>query len=906
MIKVSGLNKYYNKGKSNELHVINDTTIELPDDGLICILGESGSGKTTLMNTISGLDNFAGGTIEVDGVEIKKFGDSNQERVRNEKFGYIFQSYYLLQDRTVEYNLMISLGLYNISDEEKEERIDYVLKAVDMWRYKKRLVSQLSGGQQQRIAIARALAKSPRVIFADEPTGNLDEANTMRIMGILKKISKTCLVVVVTHEKSIADFFADRILWISDGKIEDDKEKTSQTSYKFVEDTNLYLGEYEKIHVGNDKINVESYTNVEMPNVEIKLVYENGKIYVSLGNAKNVEFLTSDSEKKIIEGKKPVIQLTDVDDLEYSLEELEYAKKPKLGLKEVKNIALDNIKAMGKRQIFLVASLLAMSIMMVLAVQDILTIIAINEEEVVSTDSHYLEVILEKDGLIQSKAFLNAKKEIFKEIKNNEKLYNEIVLNPKTSLSYTYTGFVQLENIKTNMQKFTFVPIDKLSEEKLIYGRMPENDYEIVVDRWALEQYINEANEISNVINDIKHFLDKKVTTSNRVEFTIVGISESEEMNVYVKKDVIIQISKYTENYKTYSEYIANLDKEYSGKALGLNENGNYEILVSESVFLGSHNIYATSAHPKIREYENVRDDYENFLHYYNNVMEYYDLEAEGNKEYLEEVEMEHQEKKDRMDKYYKKMLEHYGVDTYEQCCEIRSDSTGYTFEKNTKTGSVYTVVGYFSDELKEEIGVEMIIADEAEDMILADLLAHVGEFYVYAENENDVKDFFSTLPEELFESISYSITNPYDEALDQYKEEKAEQFNGRIIVTITIFVVSMIILYFMMKANAVQRMQDLGVYRLIGISKSSIVGIFAFENAVITTYTSLVGAVLATFATYLVSSIPSLGVNINYPWYAFLLTVFFLYVTNILVGILPIRKILKLPPAQLATKYDI
>ena len=205
MIKVTNLNKYYNRRKSNELHVINNTSLELPETGLVCILGESGSGKTTLMNTISGLDNFSDGIIEVDGKKITKFGSKIQEQVRNEKFGYIFQNYYLLQDRTVEYNLMLGLSLYDIPDEEKQERIDYVLKAVDMWKYKKRKVSNLSGGQQQRIAIARALSKSPKIIFADEPTGNLDEANTMRIMSILKKISEKCLVVLVTHEKAIAD-----------------------------------------------------------------------------------------------------------------------------------------------------------------------------------------------------------------------------------------------------------------------------------------------------------------------------------------------------------------------------------------------------------------------------------------------------------------------------------------------------------------------------------------------------------------------------------------------------------------------------------------------------------------------------------------------------------------------------
>ena len=135
MIHIRNLNKYYYKGKTNEIHVINNTTITLEDTGLICILGESGSGKTTLMNTISGLDDFYDGEMEIDGVTIKRYGERKQERVRDEKFGYIFQNYYLLQERTVEYNLMLALSLYDISDEEKTERIDYVLRAVVMWKY---------------------------------------------------------------------------------------------------------------------------------------------------------------------------------------------------------------------------------------------------------------------------------------------------------------------------------------------------------------------------------------------------------------------------------------------------------------------------------------------------------------------------------------------------------------------------------------------------------------------------------------------------------------------------------------------------------------------------------------------------------------------------------------------------
>lgn len=906
MIKVQGLNKYYNKGKSNELHVINDTTIRLPDTGLICILGESGSGKTTLMNTISGLDDFENGIIDVDGVEIKKYGDVNQERVRNEKFGYIFQNYYLLQDRTVEYNLMLALGLYNISDEEKEERIDYVLKAVDMWRYKKRLVSQLSGGQQQRIAIARALAKSPKVIFADEPTGNLDEANTMRIMGVLKKISEKCLVVVVTHEKTIADFFADRILWIADGKIMEDKERTSQGVYSYVEDTNLYLGEYEKRELTDENVRVAVYDKGQKPAIDLKIVCDKGKIYISLGEARNAEVLTADSEKKVLEGTKPVIEMTDVEEMDYSLSELEYAKKPKLGFREIRAIALANIRAMGKRQIFLVISLLAMSIMMVLAIQDIMTIIAVHEEEVVSTDSHYLELTMEKGDMITASEFLAYKQELMNYIKDDGQIYDMLVMNPETTLVYTYTGFSQLENVQVPISNFSFVPLDKLSSDSLIYGEMPKKADEIVIDKWVLEQYVKNSNELSNVINNIRHFVGKEVTTANGLKLKITGICETEQMDVYIEKDVISATGNYMNTYMTYSNFMEEYGGEYSGVEPGYDEEKKcYEILVSQNEFLSNYRIYAQSEYSKIYIYEAALSNYESDMEAYERVKE--NVKNGFANEHMIKVWEENLEyDRENIEKAFKDMTEQYGVSTYEECVAIRDDYSQYTYTKTIKTGAEYTVVGYYSNELAEKINVEFVMADEAQKYVMPDIIANMGKCYIYTEDEENVKDYMELAENKYGKKLTLKLSNPYDTVMEEYRLDKAEQFKGRIIVTVTIFVVSMIILYFMMKANAVQRMQDLGVYRLIGISKASIVGLFAFENVVITSYTSLIGAVLATLATYLISSVPSLDVEINYPWYAFAATVLFLYAVNVVIGILPIRKILRLPPAQLATKYDI
>jgi ABC-type antimicrobial peptide transport system permease subunit len=302
--------------------------------------------------------------------------------------------------------------------------------------------------------------------------------------------------------------------------------------------------------------------------------------------------------------------------------------------------------------------------------------------------------------------------------------------------------------------------------------------------------------------------------------------------------------------------------------------------------------------------YEAAKSNYDSDLEAYERAKENVE-NGYGDKRNLEYWEETIENDKNNIESTLNAMLEEYGLSTYEECAALRDDYSSYTYKKTLKTGIEYTVSGYYEDELSDEINVEMVLADDAQSYIMPEIIAYMGKCYIYADNEDAVTEYVDKLSDKM-KSLVLKVENPYNTVMAEYRQDKAEQFSGRIIVTVTIFVVSMIILYFMMKANAVQRMQDLGVYRLIGISKASILGLFAFENVVITSYTSLVGAALSTFVTYLISSIPSLDFEINYPWYAFLATVLFLYVVNVVVGILPIRKILRLPPAQLAAKYDI
>ena len=211
MISVKNLNKYFFKGKSNQIHVINNTSLELPSKGFISFLGNSGSGKTTLFNVIGGLDK-ATGTLIYDDLELKKYDMNKIDIYRSSNIGYVFQKFNLLLDETVYDNLKIALDIIGITDKEEiDKRIEYSLKAVGMFKYRKKKANALSGGQQQRVAIARALIKKSKIILADEPTGNLDSTNSIEIMNILKKISKSTLVLLVTPDSNLAHFYSDFI-----------------------------------------------------------------------------------------------------------------------------------------------------------------------------------------------------------------------------------------------------------------------------------------------------------------------------------------------------------------------------------------------------------------------------------------------------------------------------------------------------------------------------------------------------------------------------------------------------------------------------------------------------------------------------------------------------------------------
>jgi len=222
MIKLNKVSKIYNSRKTNEVLALDEATISFDDYGMVAILGKSGCGKSTLLNLLGGIDSVTSGEILFCGENASNQDEEWWREQRNKNIGFVFQNYNLLEKKTVYENVAMSLELQHFSEKEIDEKVTDILKKVELSNCKDRMVNELSGGQQQRVAIARAIIKKPKVILADEPTGNLDSKTAKAIFNLLREFSKECVVIFVTHDEELANEFGDRIVRLNDGKIESD------------------------------------------------------------------------------------------------------------------------------------------------------------------------------------------------------------------------------------------------------------------------------------------------------------------------------------------------------------------------------------------------------------------------------------------------------------------------------------------------------------------------------------------------------------------------------------------------------------------------------------------------------------------------------------------------------------
>ncbi len=218
MLKLEGITKDYKAG-DGVVHALKGIDLEFRRTEFVSILGHSGCGKTTMLNIIGGLDRYTDGDMSIDGVSTKKYKDVDWDTYRNIRIGFVFQSYNLIQHLSILDNVAMALTLSGVGLQERKRRAEEALRTVGLEEQIKKLPNQLSGGQMQRVSIARAIVNNPEIILADEPTGALDSATSVQVMELLKKISETKLVIMVTHNRELAEKYSTRIVSVKDGEI---------------------------------------------------------------------------------------------------------------------------------------------------------------------------------------------------------------------------------------------------------------------------------------------------------------------------------------------------------------------------------------------------------------------------------------------------------------------------------------------------------------------------------------------------------------------------------------------------------------------------------------------------------------------------------------------------------------
>lgn len=534
MIKIEKVNKYYNKGKANQIHVINNTTMTLPDEGIVCLLGPSGCGKTTLLNAIGGLDSVDSGTIIIDGQRITRHSSSKIDSIRNARIGYIFQNFNLLDDRTVFENVAIALRMIGIRDKTTvTARVRYCLEKVGIDQYRNKLAGSLSGGQRQRVAIARAIVKNPSIIIADEPTGNLDSNNTLEIMNIIKTISKERLVILVTHERNIAEFYSDHIAEMKDGKIIKAYNNDSSRFLDYQLENKIYLQDM-AVHNGfsSDDVRVDVYSE-EDRQADIKVVIRGNNLYINTGGMLNVVDETSNIE--MVDDHYTAMDETyfEEDDFDYTacLPSKYKAKyTPVYRLTNMISSGWKTVRSFRKVRKVLMLGFVFAAMFAFLAVSNVMGLIDLKPVDYRTTNGNYITV----SNPDKSEAPL----------RKAEGLDGVAFVMPGETLKsvtlpmddFLQTNYAQ-EDITVSL-----VSDSVLTEDQIVAGSMPANEREVVIDRSIADKFIRNGTGNFIGLDTLEEFAGRRLSVPNLDDYRIAGIAETESPSLFVDESQIMYI----------------------------------------------------------------------------------------------------------------------------------------------------------------------------------------------------------------------------------------------------------------------------------------------------------------------------------------------------------------------------
>ena len=530
MIEIKNLHKFFNKHKKNQLHVINDVSLKLPNKGLVALLGPSGSGKTTMLNLIGGLDKQSKGKILINDQKLSKNFSLKRDYIRTLNIGYIFQDYKLIDEDSVFDNVALSLKLLGIKNKKEiKRRVEFILDKVGMFRYRYRPAGMLSGGERQRVGIARALVKDPDIILADEPTGNLDSKNTLDVMNIITQIAKDKLVILVTHEQNLAKFYADRVIEFNDGVIKNDYKNDHPDELDYQIENKFYLKDFKhKNNLNNKNINVNVYSN-DNTEVNIDIVVKNGNYYIKTYNSNISQLVDDDSSIEFVDEHYKKISKSELENTSFDAEDIKKKKYCSIfniftffgkGFQKVFNYSLFKKLLLGG---FVISGAFILY-----AFASIKGAITVKDDQFITTSKDYINIKTDK-----------VKVKTFNEI---AKLDESVLLIPgdsAISMNISPNNIFQFTNVDLSING-SLVPLESVKESDLLYGRMPQNNYEIVIDKLLIERNLNQLDDYKMIgLTNPEDFINLHMTIYGLEDFIIVGVANKVEPCIYINKDMI-------------------------------------------------------------------------------------------------------------------------------------------------------------------------------------------------------------------------------------------------------------------------------------------------------------------------------------------------------------------------------
>ena len=537
MLKLQNVEKYFYRRRPNQIHVINGTSLEFGESGLTALLGPSGCGKTTLLNVIGGLDKVDKGKIFVNGKKITGRTAGSVDKIRNLNIGYIFQNYNLINNKTVFENVAMVLRMVGIKDKKEIKRkVDYALELVGMYRYRKRYADMLSGGERQRVGIARAIVKNPSIIIADEPTGNLDSANTLEVMNIIKAISKEKLVILVTHEESLAEFYADRIIRLKDGKVISDEINKNVEGLDYRIENRIYLKDIKDSRTYGDGDHSLRVFNESGEKVALDIVISRGNIFInSRDKNSRMEIVDDNSSIELLDDHYRALTAEEADARKFHAERFETSKPLRhSSIYNMFTMLLSGFRTVSNyhtlKKVLLIGFVLS-AMFITYAVSNIAGILNLPDEKFVQDDKSYICVEEQKISIDDYLSY-ESDPSVAYALPGPGRIYMKMKFDEYWQTS---TGGVVFGG--------SLVSSEGLQNDDIKHGSLPKEEYDVVVDELVLQRLKKDYPELIMAgYKNTDELVGRHLTLKNMPEFTIVGITDKQSPCIYASPNLFINM----------------------------------------------------------------------------------------------------------------------------------------------------------------------------------------------------------------------------------------------------------------------------------------------------------------------------------------------------------------------------